>query len=179
MNDKKPTREERNAEMQGTQNAPGSIGDIIKKMPPLTHDRGQGHPTVPRPEPKKRVASGKFILTCWDGDIYILEGFTSEDEVIAAIGGMDWVKMPNGARIKASSIAKVQSYEDYSFQKDQKWRHSRGQYLAGKDMGKWWHNADGPIRDRDVAAITGRLDQPQLPQASSTAPHIALEDGKP
>lgn len=173
----KPTREERNAEMPGTQNKPGSIGDILKKRPPVTFEPGQGQRTVSVPPPPPKKASGKFILTCWDGDIYILEGYASVDDILDRIQGLDWVRMPNGSRIKASSIAKVQSYEDYQFQNDQKWRHKRGQFLTGKDLGRWWHNVDGHIRDSEVEAITGRLDAPQLP--SSTDDHIALEEGKP
>lgn len=164
--------------MPGTQNAPNSIGALIKKRAPLQPSVTDHSPQpVPRPAPQPPKTSGKFILTCWDGDIYILQGYESVEDIHNRIMGLDWVRMPNGSQIKASSIAKIQSYEDYEFQKDQQWRHKRGQYLSGRNQDKWWHNADGYIRDAtEIAAITGKIDAPALPQ--STEKPIALEEGK-
>lgn len=113
----------------------------------------------------------RFILTCWDGDIYILEGYSSVAEIRERIGGLEWVIMPNGAEIKASAIAKIQPYEDYRFQRDAAWRHKRQQFLrlpAG-DSGKgYWNDPQhGDIMDADVKSITGAIKNlPALPQST-------------
>lgn len=113
----------------------------------------------------------RFILTCWDGDIYILEGYSSVAEIRERIGGLEWVIMPNGAEIKASAIAKIQPYEDYRFQKDVAWRHKRQQFLrlpstpGGKAT--WNDPVHGEINDAGVQAISGVIKNlPALPQST-------------
>lgn len=97
----------------------------------------------------------RFILTCWDGDMYILTGYNSAEEIQQRLTGLEWARMPNGSQIKTSSIAKIQSYEDYCFQTDQKWRHKNKQFLGGKDVNKWWDPRYGYVNDADVKSITG------------------------
>jgi len=104
---------------------------------------------VYHPPPPKR-----FVLTCWDGDIYILTGFDTAEQIHEKIMGLDWVRMPNGSQIKVSSISKIQSWEDYTFQHDQRSRHKRGQYLAGREASGWYSNVDGYIGEADTKAIT-------------------------
>lgn len=97
----------------------------------------------------------KFIIKLFDGDMYILTGYQSEDEILQKFEGLEWVRMPNGARVKASSIAKVQSFDDYQFQSDQKARHKQGQYLS-HDTRSWRDHA-GEIAPSHVQSITGIL----------------------
>lgn len=117
----------------------------------------------------------KFVISLWDNDIYILEGYSSVQEILDKIAGMEWVSMPNGARVKQSAIAKVQTIEDYRFQVDQKSRHKKGQYIGGK-KDDTWYDLSGEIEKADIKSITGtintlpRLTTPQqnsLPKAST------------
>ncbi len=112
----------------------------------------------------------RFILTCWDGDIYILEGYDSVAEIRERIGALEWATMPNGAEIRTSSIAKIQPYEDYRFQRDAQWRHKRGQHLHlprfPDGLATWDENGHSEAT-ADVKSITGviknlpALDRPQ------------------
>lgn len=177
MTNTQPNREEKNAEMTAAQQPPNSIGALIKKRAPL--QRSEEPQPAQRPEPPRYV-SGKFVVTCWDGDIYILEGYSSVAEIRERIGALDWVRMPNGSEIKQSSIAKIQSYEDYRFQKDATWRHKRGQYLYlprnPERPATWDDPQHGEITKADVKSITGVIqNSPALPQ--STEKPIALEGG--
>src|SRR5690606_36378528 len=96
----------------------------------------------------------KFIITCWDGDVYILEGYESVAQIREAIGGLEWVIMPNGAEIRTSAISKIQPYEDYRFQKEGTWRHKRGQYLSLGDRPHWRDPQHGEITDaKEIGAI--------------------------
>ena len=98
------------------------------------------------------------MLTCWDGDIYILEGYESPEQVREAIGGLDWVIMPNGAEIKSSAIAKIQPFEDYEFQRDAQWRHKRGQHLTLGDRPAWRDPQYGEITEaREIKSIMGEI----------------------
>lgn len=103
-------------------------------------------------EIKKISHQDGFVLTCWDSDIYILHGFKSVGEIYEKIIGLDWVRMPNGSQIKTSSIAKIQSYEDYRFQNEQKLRHKKGQYLS-RDLNYWDHPTDGRINEADIKVL--------------------------
>ncbi len=114
----------------------------------------------------------KFLLTCWDGDIYILTGYKSVAEIRERIAGMEWVTMPNGSDIKQSSIAKIQSLADYQFQQEQKHRHKRGQYLRGSD----WHEVvGGYVTGAEIKSITGELKN--LPSLKLSTPNV-LPKGK-
>lgn len=93
------------------------------------------------------------IIKTFDGDIYIIKGKTP-DEVDAMISGMDDVRMPNGSHINPKAIASKQSYEDYTFQTEQKQRHKRGQYLHRGE----WHDQQGPLGlNAHLERITGEL----------------------
>lgn len=166
--------------MPGTGTGTKSIGDIMKKQPPVMR-HPQESTTVQRPAPQQPQPSGKFVVTCWDGDIYILEGYSSVAEIKERIGALDWVRMPNGSEIKQSSISKIQSYEDYRFQKDANWRHKRGQFLYlpknPERSATWDDPIHGEITNADVKSITGQIkNSPALPQ--STEKPIALEERK-
>lgn len=93
------------------------------------------------------------IITTFGGDIYIIEGMTP-DEVDAMVAGMDNVRMPNGAHINPKAIATKQSYEDYTFQIDQKNRHKKGQYLHRGE----WHDQHGSLGiSAHLERITGEI----------------------
>lgn len=95
----------------------------------------------------------KFIVKLWDGDIYILEGYKSAEELDARLSLTEKVRMPNGDLIKTSAIAKVQSVESYQFQAQQKDRHKRGQYLRGD---KWYEPLHGEVAPaHGLQSITG------------------------
>lgn len=107
-------------------------------------------------DPIKVEKVRKFIVTCWDGDIYILQGYESVAEIRERMAGLEWVTMPNGAEIKQSSIAKIQPYEDYRFQRDASWRHKRGQHLRLAGENPTWNDPQhGEITGADVKSITG------------------------
>ncbi len=89
----------------------------------------------------------KFVLTTFDGDVYILSGYASPADIRMRIGGLKHVAMPNGDEIAASSISKIQSIDSYKFQADQKLRHKRGQRLGGKELEKWID----PVSHDDIA----------------------------
>lgn len=111
----------------------------------------------------------RFIITCWDGDVYILEGYQSVEQIREAIGGLEWVIMPNGAEIKASAISKIQPFEDYAFQKDLGWRHKRGQRLSIDAGGRAaYRDPTGEIMEaKAIGAIMGGIKN-ALPAPSST-----------
>lgn len=95
----------------------------------------------------------KFIIKCFDGDIYIITGYNSQAEIETKLEGLKKVEMPNGDRISVSGIDKIQSYESYTFQADQKKRHKQGQFLK---EGKWYDN-NGEICNANLEKITGAL----------------------
>lgn len=152
-----------------------SIAEILEEI----KKRNGGKMPVPKPqEPVRYVAPAplpppplRFILTCWDGDVYILTGFESVEQIHDKIMGLDWVRMPNGSQIKASSIAKIQSYDDYAFQNEQKFRHKRGQYIAGRELQYWDHPVDGRVNDTNIKVL---LEPPQKREElpPSTAPKL-------
>lgn len=97
----------------------------------------------------------KSLLTTFDGDIYIIEKTPDEiSEIINNQNISDMLRMPNGSRIHKKSISKIQTYEDYSFQTDQKVRHKKGQFLrSGK-----WNDFTGPLHiGAGLEKITGEL----------------------
>lgn len=98
----------------------------------------------------------KCLITTFDGDIYIIE--KSVDEVMSILDNQNinnLLRMPNGSRIHKSSISKVQSYEDYTFQVEQKVRHKKGQYLRKGE----WNDNQGPIGiSAQLEKITGSLE---------------------
>lgn len=81
----------------------------------------------------------KTLIKTFDNDIYIIE--KSPEEIMEQIKSLDMVGMPNGSFIHKKSISAIQTYEDYTFQVDQKIRHKKGQYLS---KGEWNDNV-GPI----------------------------------
>lgn len=154
----------------------------MKKIGDILQNKNPGEQTIKMPPPQPPQSSGKFIITCWDGDIYILEGYASVEEIREKIGMLDWVRMPNGSEIKQADIKKIQSYEDYRFQRDAQWRHKHGQFLYlpknPERHASWDDPIHGEIRKADVKSITGEIQNaPALPQ--STEKPIALGGGKP
>ena len=93
------------------------------------------------------------IIRTFADDIYIIKGKTP-DEVSASIAGIDDVRMPNGSYINRKNIASIQSYDDYTFQVDQKQRHKKGQYLHRGE----WHDGQGSLGiSSHLEKITGEL----------------------
>ncbi len=92
----------------------------------------------------------KTLIKTFDNDIYIIDGKTPE-EVIHSMGNLDLVGMPNGSYIHRKSISAFMTYEDYSFQTEQKERHKKGQFLKG---GKW-NDKGGVVESADLFRITG------------------------
>lgn len=93
----------------------------------------------------------KTLIKTFDGDIYIIE--KSPDEIMELIKDLDMVGMPNGSFIHKKSISALQTYEDYTFQVDQKQRHKKGQYLH---KGEWNDNV-GPLGiNAELVKITGK-----------------------
>lgn len=96
----------------------------------------------------------KTLIKTFDNDIYIIE--KTPDEIMEIIKGLDMVRMPNGSHIHKKSISALQTYEDYTFQVDQKQRHSKGQFLKGGE----WHDKVGAIGvSAHLEKITGSLKQ--------------------
>lgn len=93
------------------------------------------------------------IIKTFSDDIYIIQDKTP-DEVAKAIEGMDDVRMPNGSYIHRKSIASMQSYDDYTFQTEQKERHKRGQFLRG---GKWYDKQGSLGISAELEKITGEI----------------------
>jgi len=83
--------------------------------------------------------TSKTLLTTFGGDIYVIE--KTPDEITALIEHIEMVRMPNGSRINKKAIASMQSYEDYTFQVEQKNRHKKGQFLKSGE----WHDAQGSL----------------------------------
>lgn len=99
------------------------------------------------------------LIRTFNDDIYIIKGKTP-DELHAMLEGMDDVRMPNGSYIHRKSIASMQSYEDYTFQTEQKTRHKKGQYLH---RGEWHDLQHGALGiNAHLERITGEL-KPTLP----------------
>lgn len=105
----------------------------------------------------------KFIVTLWDGDIYILDGYSSAEELEAKLTQTERVAMPNGDIIKTSAISKIQSRESYSFQKNQHSRHKKGQWIS---KGKWF-DVGGEIGNADLKSITGKMKSIEAPKSST------------
>lgn len=96
----------------------------------------------------------KTLIKTFDGDIYIID--KSPDEIMEAIKGIDMVGMPNGSYIHKKSISALQTYEDYTFQVDQKQRHKKGQFLRKGE----WNDNQGPLGiSAELEKITGGLKQ--------------------
>lgn len=114
----------------------------------------------------------KFIVKMWDGDIYILEGYNSAEELDARLSLAEKVKMPNGDIRKTADIKAVVSQESYEFQADQKDRHKRGQYLIGES----WYDIGGEVgRAHGLKSITGTVDLPQLQSPQSQQKRLSTE----
>ena len=112
----------------------------------------------------------KVIVTLWDGDIYILEGYESAAEAEEKLSQFDKVEMPNGDVIKTSSISKVQARESYSFQSEQKSRHKRGQWISSNGE---WNSMQGLVGARaNIESVTGKVKA--LPKST----HKSLPSGK-
>lgn len=94
----------------------------------------------------------KTLVKTFDGDIYIIE--KSPEQIMAQIKGLDMVGMPNGSYIHKKSISALQTYEDYTFQVDQKQRHKKGQYLHN---GEWNDNVGSIGVSAHLEKITGSL----------------------
>lgn len=95
----------------------------------------------------------KVIVTLWDGDIYILEGYSSPAEADTKLALTPKVEMPNGDVIKTSSISKVQSYDSYNFQSTQKSRHKKGQWISNGE----WNSVQGLVgASANLDSITGK-----------------------
>lgn len=102
-------------------------------------------------ENKKIVQS---LITTFGGDIYIIKDRCPDEVQTLIDAGGEMVRMPNGARINKKSIATIQSYEDYSFQTDQKARHRKGQYLKSGE----WHDQQGSLGiSSHLEKITGEI----------------------
>lgn len=95
----------------------------------------------------------QFVVTLWDGDIYIIDGYESATELEADFAKADRAEMPNGDVIKTSSISKIQARESYAWQSDQKTRHKRGQHLEGND----WHDIGGLVTSARLESVTGKM----------------------
>jgi len=93
------------------------------------------------------------IIKTFTDDIYIIEGKTP-DEVEKLTKNVDSIRMPNGSYIHPKSIASKQSYEDYTFQVEQKNRHKKGQYIHNGE----WSDQIGPLGiNAHLEKITGEL----------------------
>lgn len=91
----------------------------------------------------------KTLIKTFDNDIYIIE--KSPDEIMEQIKNLDMVGMPNGSYIHKKSISALQTYEDYTFQTEQKQRHKKGQFLKAG----YWNDNGGRIDDAELKRITG------------------------
>lgn len=97
----------------------------------------------------------KSIITTFDGDIYIIEKTPDEIQLIIDNQNIsDLLRMPNGSRVHKKSISKIQSYDDYAFQVDQKFRHRKGQFLRS---GKWNDNQGSLGVSAELYKITGEM----------------------
>lgn len=94
----------------------------------------------------------KTLIKTFDGDMYIIE--KTPEDIMDAIKSIDMVRMPNGSYIHKKSICAIQSYDDYSFQVNQKQRHSRGQYIKN---GKWYDKVGSLNISAQLEKITGTL----------------------
>lgn len=113
------------------------------------------------------------LITTFGNDIYVIRDKTPDDVQDLIDAGGDMVRMPNGARINKKSIATIQSYDDYTFQVDQKVRHKRGQFLKGGE----WHDHSGSLGiSSHLEKITGELKVKAL--ASGSAKEIKSLEGK-
>lgn len=101
----------------------------------------------------------RIVVKLWDGDIYILTGFKTAREADAAMEAAGKIEMPNGDMVKYAAIEKVQSFDSYTFQTDQKVRHKRGQYIEGNE----WRDIGGYVTEAKLESITGGLALPTAP----------------
>ncbi len=92
----------------------------------------------------------KTLIRTYENDIHIIDGKTPA-EILSIIKDQDFVQMPNGSIIHRKSIAALQTYEDYTFQVDQKNRHKKGQFLKSGE----WNDEKGIICTADLFRITG------------------------
>lgn len=106
----------------------------------------------------------KTLIKTFDNDIYIIE--KTPDEIMETIQKLDMVGMPNGSYIHKKSISAIQTYEDYTFQVDQKQRHKKGQFLKQGE----WNDAVGPI---GISAELERITGPNVisPQIETSTPN--------
>lgn len=93
----------------------------------------------------------KTLIKTFDNDIYIIE--KTPEEIMEAIKSLDIVGMPNGSYIHKKSISAIQTYEDYTFQTDQKERHKKGQFIKNGS----WYDKGGFVGDAKLIKITGEL----------------------
>lgn len=113
------------------------------------------------------------LITTFGNDIYIIRDKTPDEIQDMIDAGGDMVRMPNGARVNKKSIATIQSYEDYTFQVDQRVRHKKGQYLKNGE----WCDRDGSLGiNAHLERITGELKVKAL--ASGSAKEIKSLEGK-
>lgn len=108
--------------------------------------------------PKGRKST---IITLYTSEIYIIYDKTPDEvgEIVANSG--DWVRMPNGARIRPNQIALMQDYQDYRFQTEQKVRHKQGYYIQN---GKWFDKTGyNTGMSAELERITGILNEKLLP----------------
>lgn len=97
--------------------------------------------------------NSKTLITTFGGDIYIIE--KTPDEVTAIVDRVEMVRMPNGSYINKKSIASMQSYDDYTFQVEQKNRHKKGQYLKS---GEWFDGQGSLGITAGLERVTGNID---------------------
>ena len=154
---------EENANNNPMKNIQNNINKYLKEIvieETLTNELKETIKTVEKP---KEIIK-RFVITTWDNDIYILTGYNSVQEIKEKMAGLEWLRMPNGSEIKSSSISKIQSFEDYMFQNDQKARHKKGQILYFKDdtTAKWWDTKEDYEVDTNIEVITGKIDNLKL-----------------
>lgn len=114
----------------------------------------------------KATKETKIIVTLWDGDVYILEGYKSAAEAEEKLQQFQKVEMPNGDVIKTSAIAKVQTRESYHFQAEQKKYHKKGYHMRNGE----WHDDKGSLGIKaNLQSITGKA---KLSLPSSTVDNL-------
>lgn len=91
----------------------------------------------------------KTLVKTFDNDIYIIE--KTPEEIMNQIKNLDMVGMPNGSYIHKKSISALQTYEDYTFQTDQKQKHKQGQFLKNGN----WNDKNGIVQEAELFKITG------------------------
>ena len=104
-----------------------------------------------------KIKANSTLITTFGGDIYIIE--KTPDQVTALIEHIEMVRMPNGSRINKKAIASMQSYDDYTFQVEQKHRHKKGQYLRN---GEWYDNVGSLGISAELEKVTGEMELKRL-----------------